>query len=855
MKMSANRWFARLLATGAAALLSLGLGTSASAEGLEEIVVTAQKTEQNVQDVPIAITAFTAASLQAKGITDVAKLSNFSPNVTLDAGTPFSGSDTVLSAFIRGIGQNDFAFNQDPGVGVYVDGVFLARSVGSNTNMLDVDRVEILKGPQGTLFGRNTVGGAISIVTRTPGDKFMARGEITGGSYDRLDARGTADIPITDQLLTTVSFSRVYRQGYQKRIPFPGSVAGSSGIPDCDAGLAAGTPCPVVEDSYTTQPAAGYHTSNREGGLDQWSFRGKVVFLANDDLTFTVTGDYTKIDQPATANTPIAIDTSAASNGLGFLANLCLLGAPLGQLCTQPRLGLAGVPTPFPAIPALNAVNVDGNPNNNRLPYDSRFITGNIDTTYSTGNSFSKLDNYGVAGIIDYDINESMHLKSITAYRNMVWDVGMDLDGSPLNFLQTSFHMPQHEFSQELQLTGTTFGNRLDYVAGLYYFKEKGHLHDYVTFPNVILMIDGPNDLNTEAYAGFGHLDIHLTDDLTLIAGGRLTVEHKQFEGHQTDDNGLSYKISGCFPPGASSAVIGGPAALNCQQLLGFPNPGEPYRYYPAGTKDLRFTDFSPTLGAQYQINDNMMAYVTYSRGYKTGSWTTRLSNPHPTYDDSLHFDPETATTEEIGLKSELFDRRVRMNVAVFHTDYKNIQLNSQIGISPTLVNAGDARMYGFEIESEAQWDNGFSLTGGLGWIDAKYTRINPGVGDNGIFIDTSYDLPKTPEWKFAVSPQYVMAMPGSFGGELQFNLDYTYTSGLSNDLGNTALLNRPGIDMLGVSGTYRLPGDHWEVTVGGTNLLDERYIVTGQNQGGVAEIYGTYSEPSQWYATLRASY
>src|SRR6185437_7155910 len=124
---------------------------------------------QNIQDVPIAITAFTAETIQAKGITDVNGLSNLTPNVNLDASSPFSGDSSVLSASIRGIGQDDFAFNIDPGVGVYVDGIFLARTIGANQNLLDVDRVEILKGPQGTLFGRNTIGGAINIVTHMPG--------------------------------------------------------------------------------------------------------------------------------------------------------------------------------------------------------------------------------------------------------------------------------------------------------------------------------------------------------------------------------------------------------------------------------------------------------------------------------------------------------------------------------------------------------------------------------------------------------------------------------------------------------------------------------------------------------------
>src|SRR3984957_9350569 len=150
---------------------------------LEEVVVTAQKRSESIQQVPIAITAFSEATLRAKGITDIHGLSALTPNVNLDQGSPFSGSNSVLSASIRGIGQDDFAFNLDPGVGVYVDGVYFARTVGANQSLLDVERIEILKGPQGTLFGRNTIGGAISIVTRTPGDDFLLQTQVTGGSF------------------------------------------------------------------------------------------------------------------------------------------------------------------------------------------------------------------------------------------------------------------------------------------------------------------------------------------------------------------------------------------------------------------------------------------------------------------------------------------------------------------------------------------------------------------------------------------------------------------------------------------------------------------------------------------------
>src|SRR5579863_5239315 len=183
-------------AMGALAAAALLIGSAALADQLEEIVVTAQKRSENIQNVPIAITAFTAETIQSKGLNNLHALSNLTPNVNLDGGAPFSGDSSVLSASIRGIGQDDFAFNLDPGVGVYLDGVYLARTIGANQSLLDVDRIEILKGPQGTLFGRNTIGGADRKSTRDPGDKFQVQAQATGGSFDRRDVALMADIPL-----------------------------------------------------------------------------------------------------------------------------------------------------------------------------------------------------------------------------------------------------------------------------------------------------------------------------------------------------------------------------------------------------------------------------------------------------------------------------------------------------------------------------------------------------------------------------------------------------------------------------------------------------------------------------------
>src|SRR5271154_6886990 len=171
-------------------------GSSAQSDSLEEVIVTAQRRSENIQNVPIAISAFTGETLQSRNLFDVTEIGNLSPGVNLDAGAPFSGDRSVLSASIRGIGQDDFAFNLNPGVGVYLDGVYLARTIGSNLQLLDVERIEVLKGPQGTLFGANTIGGAISIVTHTPGETPTFVATAQGGEYNQLNVGFTTDIPI-----------------------------------------------------------------------------------------------------------------------------------------------------------------------------------------------------------------------------------------------------------------------------------------------------------------------------------------------------------------------------------------------------------------------------------------------------------------------------------------------------------------------------------------------------------------------------------------------------------------------------------------------------------------------------------
>lgn len=856
---------------------------SVSQGGIKEIIVTAQKRAENVQNVPIAISAFTADALKERAVGDVSALTSISPNVTLDSSTPFSGSSAVLGASIRGIGSADFAFNIDQAVGVYLDGVYLGRSVGANQDLLDVDRIEILKGPQGTLFGRNTIGGAVSIVTHEPGHEFRFVGDVTAGSYHRFQIRGTADIPITDGLSSSVTFGMQRRDGYQHRIPFP-------------------TTANYAVDSWQNFVAAGYNNNgDRQGGDNSYSFRTKLKY---DGGSFKAIAafDYTNVDQESTASTLLAttenvpgpfaglnpndlgpaegypiqtsLDVITGSSGFLFagLYNFCIRATP-AQIAARNAQNLCGPRTSnagYNTLPGLAGAGTAAVP---KLPYDNRFVTGNIDTSYATGNNFSKIKQYGVGLTLQQDFSDALQVKSITSFRKVDFAAGVDLDSSPLSFLQTSFTVNQKQFSQELQFNGSALANTLKYTFGGYYFTESGDLHDYVTFADGLLQVDGPGKINTKAYAAYGQVDWRISDLIGITFGGRYTQEDKKYFGGQADANGFNYKLFNCVPPNGVAVGIGAP----CFALVGFPvgnnnsalfNYGSNLGplatfldYYPAGPNSKQFKNFSPKAGIQIHPSDRVMIYGTWSRGYRSGGWTTRLSNPLPT---APTFGPEKAQSFELGVKSRFLDNKLQLNLAAFTTEYKGIQLNQQIGVSPTVANLGNARVRGFELEAVAAPTPQFTINASIGYLDAQYTYIcgergNAAAfcGGNSAFVAPNpyqlgvfkgAPLPKAPKWKMNISPRYE-AKIGS--GSIVFLADYTHTSSMRNDTEGSILLIREPTDLVNGSISYKPDQGHWDLTVGGTNLTNKRYLITGQAQIAGGEIYGTYNRPTEWYARL----
>ncbi|HTV52259.1 MAG TPA: TonB-dependent receptor [Steroidobacteraceae bacterium] len=903
--------------------------TPAAAPGaLQEVVVTATKRTQSVQDVPLTVQAFTTTELQEKNLTDIHALSSLTPGVNLDAGAPFSGDKSVLSASIRGIGQDDFAFNLNPGVGVYVDGVFLARTIGANIDLLDVDRVEILKGAQGTLFGANSIGGAISIVTHTPGNDFKVTAEATGGSYDRRDVAFTADVPIIkDTLLSTFTVSSQNQNGYQKVIPYP------AGGPADD---------PFVVDAINAYPKAGYSSGDDYGGTGLTTFRGKLLWNATDKLTFTFTGDWTHENQ--TALPEVVFDTYEGNvlySTFSTLYDLCISNGPggisnaiasnttvpgvgpifpvgssnnslFGGTCSQARAhvpsvgstggtaligaGYAGVPVgvvPFAGVnPCYNYNNIAaGLPycgsSQPRLFYDNyTAITGNDDTTYAAGRvDFAHQDVFGFSFTGLYDLADNMQVKSITGYRQDLWQIGTQLDGTPETMLEVSDQQHQWQISQEFQLLGKALDNKLNYVAGLYYFNESGYVHDYVPFESLLYVYDGEaNDVQNTYYATFVHLDYSLNDHLEFIAGERYTTAETYFIGGQGDLNSFPFG-SYCWQNSSPTCTI--PVA-NTNVIPNAWAAGEAYfRYFPATPDSQAWHVSTPTATFEYHIDADVMAYITWGKGFKQGGWTTRLSDEIP--DPYVaRFGPEYAKQWEAGVKSEWFDHHLLVNGALFYTNYDGIQLNIQQGISPVYQNAGNAIIKGAELEFQSIVPgSGLQLNGSMSYIDDYYTFVAPsanipeyalpngatvcpalitkagtslpacdfydGPGNtNGfpVVLQSSAQLPKTPRWKFTFDPTYNFVLPNS--ATIRFIPMFTYTSMMYNDALNTPQLRRPATRDLAASLHYVSANEGYDFAIGGTNLTDQRYYTAGAVNYGAGVGQGYINPPREWYASFR---
>jgi len=787
--------------------------------GLEEIVVTAQKRAQNVQDVPISITAMSADMLRSKGLSTVADVDELSPNVDIDTTSPFSGSNSVLSPFIRGIGQNDFAFNLEPGVGVYVDGVYYARTIGATVDLLDLDRVEVLKGPQGTLFGRNTIGGAISIITRRPAEEFSYQGDVTVGSFGRLDVRGAIDVPlIPERAYAQFAFSSKRRDGHQKRRSFPGSEN-------------------FVSDELNFVRAA-FKERSKASGEHQDNFRGKLLWLASDTVEVTFAGDYSVSDEQGTPGSLVATNTGLGPDGtptISSVYNTCIsnsaatLPPPLAGVCGPRAVGVVAQPGLNADGAPLLGANVDADPSNDRLLFGDQFIVDK-DRSFATGSNFSRVTTSGLSTTLDWELAEDLSLKSISAMRRLSSKFGTDLDGSPIDIADLSFTTHQKQYSQEFQLTGLALDSRLNWVVGLYYFHEKGDLTDFVPFGEGLVQVFGENFFTNESFAGFVNLNYSLTDRWSMTFGVRHTDEDKEFEGRQRDLNAFPNKL-------------GLPAAAH-------PDPNDVTRIYPLGVQHRDFKDRSLRLGLEYQWDDDVLMYASFSQGTKSGGFTTRLLVPEPNPNVAPDFDEETADSYELGVKSRLFDDRLQLNLAAFYTRYDDIQVTVQRNISPTFENAGKGAIRGIEAEFEGLVTDRFRLSGGIGVLDAQYRELEPGT-----VLDRGDRFVNTPSFSASLTANYDMPVNWAalgLEGELRLQSSLSHKSNVANDAENNPLFYENHINVVNGSITYASFRSNIEVTLGVRNLTDSRHVTSGFENPGIGISSAIFANPRELYLSVR---
>ncbi len=440
---------------------------------LEEVVVTAQRRPQNLYEVPVSISVISGNTLREVGARDISALAGFAPNVSLD-GIVTTGGTTSTSIYIRGIGQSDVLQTTDPGVALFVDGVYLARTVGSLLDVADIERIEVLRGPQGTLYGRNSIGGAINVITRMPGNELAISAAATVGSDQRFDSSVRIDVPLSENIQSKLSLASFDQDGYVHR--------------------------PAVGDSL--------------GDRHRRVARAQLVYQPEEKFSLAFSADYTRVDEsgvPATLLRVVQVCPFGVPNAIGG----CDGNGPPGTAPGQTFL--------FNHVPPVNLSAGGAGPGISI--YDDRFVPANPFLNYGTGSEVSTLELWGVSATLDWQI-AAVSLRSITAWRTFESYFVRDTDASPYRIVLPISTVDQQQFSQELQLFGKS--SRFDWLTGLFYFDEQADDDsDFVT-ASFALQSGGKNIINRSA-AVFGQATWHFTDQLALTGGARYTDEHKSY--------------------------------------------------------------------------------------------------------------------------------------------------------------------------------------------------------------------------------------------------------------------------------------------------------------------------------------
>lgn len=690
---------------------------------LEEVIVTAQRREQSLQDTPITVQSFGAEELSARAVVNIESVAQYVPNINI--GPAARGGGIGSSIYIRGIGQTFNRSSRDPGVGMYIDDVYNASSIGGLVDLLDVAQIEILKGPQGTLYGKNTIGGAVKITTRKPSENLEGSLSLTVGDFDRFDVKTFLNVPLSDQLFAKVSLLSRKRDGHVESI-----------VDGTDFG-----------DDNTKAASVQF----------RW--------LPSDDVTVDFSVDGTSLDNNGGAQKLFAVNPS------GTQAN------QINQLIA------AGLVT-GPMIDNNLIVNDD---------YDNS----------STGVKGFDYEGWGVGLNVAWEVN-GMTVKSITSFRKFDAEALQDFDTTPLTLLDTSSERDNEAFTQEFNISGLAFDDRMDWLVGLYYFDQTAFQNSMNVFAPDLLLLDqlvppqNPVDFSaiggftqdTESFAVFTHMNYRLTDQWSLTFGLRYTDEEKTLD---------TRRVNGLF----TSMFVQDP-----------------------GISD-SWTNTQPKIGLQYDMNEDAMIYASVAKGFKSGGFNDRPRSAaeDPIYQGLRPYDPEEVLSYELGIKSEWFDNRLRVNAALFFIDYEDVQIGEVVvntgngRFREVLQNAGEAESKGFEMDFVYLLNENFTLNGSLGILDAEFKK-GP---DSGLVVEGT-PLAQAPDLSYTLGLAYSNQVGA---GELSARIDYSWRDDhrLNNDERNI-VLEQDAYDLINASLSYAY--ENWVFSVFGTNLGDEFYAKSG---------------------------
>jgi iron complex outermembrane receptor protein len=739
--------YALLLASVCAAPFTFAAPAMAQDVAVEEeetVVVTARRREEQLQDVPIAITVQTAEQLDQRGAENITVLQQTTPNATVQVAR---GSNSTLIAFIRGVGQQDPLWGFEPGVGLYVDDVYLARPQAAVLDIFDIQRIEVLRGPQGTLYGRNTVGGAVRYVTAPmdPVEPHLSA-RFQAGSYNQTDVILSGSLPLSDTLVVGGALALYARDGFGENL------------------------------------VTGAEHYNK----DVDAFRFSAEWTPTDALSIRFTADGVDDD-------------------------------------SNPRHGsrLASFPLGGPSYDVLDSV------------YDTRAGSGD-------GNH---VETRGQAIHADYEINDNLTLRSITAWREGETNGTIDFDNTEFPTLDIPAFYADEQFTQEVQLLFNY--DRIQGVAGLYYLDgmAEGAFDTVLGGLNTTIFTQGQVD--TESLAAFADVSIDLTESLALSVGARWTRDDKTGQVYRQNFTGIR------------SPFFGNAAAV----------PGLVRTNY---TNSAEFEEVTPRVSLTWEPTEELTLYTSYSQGFKSGGFDMR-GDAVFTPDTVNGYQPEFVDTYEVGFHSSFLDGRLNLSGAVFHSDYSDMQITRQEpttlgGIASFVDNAASAEIDGAELEGALHFTDNFSANFAVGYIDGAFNEYisntvvaNPAPPPATIVVPIdlsgSAALQNTPDLTASLSFTYTVAL---VGGELAFTPSAAYRGDSQMFEFAAPLLDQTAYTLYNASVTWTSDNDRWRFGLHGQNLGDEEYRVGGYNFPGATfgnSIIGFYGPPQTWTASVEVRF